>query len=67
MFGYLNPEDIYDLVIDMCDFIIGFTGEIPGAKAEECGNYLEQNLPMAKYYIEKYKNELITHKRFIYN
>ena len=48
MFGYLNSEDIYDLVIDMCDFIIGFTGEIPGAKAEECGNYLDHNIPEAK-------------------
>ena len=66
MFGHLKSEDIYDLVIDMCDFIIDFTGEIPGAKAEECGNYLEQNLPMAKYYINKYKQELSTYKRFIY-
>lgn len=67
MFGYLNSEDIYDLVIDMCNFIIGFTGEIPGAKAEECGNYLEQNLPMAKYYIKNYKTALTEHKRFTYN
>lgn len=30
MFGNLDSEDIYDLVMDLCDFIIGFKGEIPG-------------------------------------
>ena len=30
MFGNLDSEDIYDLVMDLCDFIIGFEGEIPG-------------------------------------
>ena len=67
MFGNLKPEDIYSLVIDMCDFIISFSGEIPGATAVECGNYLEQNLEMAKFYIKKYKTALCENKRFRYN
>lgn len=67
MFGNLKPEDIYSLVIDMCDFIISFSGEIPGATAVECGNYLEQNLEMAKFYIKKYKTALTENKRFRYN
>lgn len=66
MFGDLNSEDIYDMVIDMCDFIIGYEGEIPGAQPEQCGNYSEQNLNMAKYYIKKYKAELSENKRFVY-
>lgn len=66
MFGNLKSEDIYNLVVDMCNFIIDFNGDIPGAKAEECGNYLEQNLNMAKYYIKQYKEELINNKRFVY-
>lgn len=66
MFGDLNSEDIYDMVVKMCDFIIGYEGEIPGAAPEQCGNYSEQNLPMAKYYIEKYKKELVEQKRFVY-
>ena len=56
MFGNLDSEDIYDLVMDLCDFIIGFEGEIPGAAPEQCGNYQEQNLDMAKYYIRKYRD-----------
>ena len=66
MFGDLIPENIYDFVIKMCDFIINYEGEIPGAAPEQCGNYSEQNLDMAKYYIKKYKKELTENKRFIY-
>lgn len=66
MFGDLKSEDIYDLVISMCDFVIGFEGEIPGASPIECGNYSEQNLNMAKYYITKYKKALIDNKNFEY-
>ncbi len=66
MFGDLDSENIYSLVVDMCDFIIGFEGEIPGAQPEQCGNYSEQNLNMAKYYIKKYKKSLEEDRRFVY-
>ena len=66
MFGDLNPEDIYDLVLGLCDFILAFQGEIPGAAPEQCGNYSEQNLNMAQYYIETYRNSLLNEKRFVY-
>lgn len=66
MFGGLKSEDIFPLIVKLCDFVIGFEGEIPGAKKEECGNYSEQNLNMAKYYMNRYKNELIENKRFEY-
>lgn len=66
MFGDLTSRDVYDLVIDMCDFVINFEGEIPGASPVECGNYSEQNLNMAKYYIAKYKKALVENKNFEY-
>ncbi len=66
MFGDLNSEDVYDLILDMCDFIINFKGDIPGARPEQCGNYSEQNLDMAKYYMRKYKASLINDKRLVY-
>ncbi len=66
MFGDLKSKDVYDLVIDMCDFVINFEGDIPGASPIECGNYSEQNLNMAKYYIEKYKKSLVDKKNFEY-
>lgn len=66
MFGDLTSNDVYNKVVALCDFIINFEGEIPGAKPEECGNYSEQNLNMAKFYIKKYKDELVNNKRLEY-
>lgn len=66
MFGDLKSQDVYDLAIDMCDFVLSFAGEIPGASPIECGNYSEQNLTMAKYYIAKYKKALQENKNFEY-
>ena len=66
MFGDLVPEDILPLVTDMCNFILTFEGEIPGARPQECGNYSEQNLNMAKYYISRYKDKLLGERNFVY-
>lgn len=66
MFGDLSSEDVVGLVLDMCDFIIGYEGEIPGATPVECGNYSEQNLNMAKFYIKRYKENLIDNRFFTY-
>ena len=66
MFGDLTSNDVYNKVVALCDFIINFEGEIPGAKPEECGNYSEQNLNMAKFYIKRYKDELVNYKRLEY-
>ena len=56
---YLQKK--YNAVI----YILNFEGEIPGARKEECGNYSEQNLDMAKYYVKKYLDELNEYKRFV--
>ena len=53
--GRLEPGDVFDLVRGMLDFIIAFEGGIPGASARDCGNYLDMNLPMAKYYARRYR------------
>lgn len=66
MFGHLVSTDVYNLVIQMCDFVLNFEGDIPGASPIECGNYSEQNLNMAKYYIAKYKKDLTENKNFEY-
>ncbi len=66
MFGDLKPDDVFQLICDMCEFIIGFEGEIPGATPKECGNYSEQNLSMAKFYIKRYLSSLTAEKRFMY-
>ena len=66
MFGRLDSADVYDLVLDMCDCVINFSGDIPGATPRECGNYADQNLKQAQQYAAAYKTQLQKHKRFVY-
>ena len=54
----ISAEDAIRLVQETCDFILGFTGEIPGTKRWECGNYLDHSLPKAKQYAENLKETL---------
>ncbi len=57
--GDLSSEDIVDIVTEMFDFFIGFEGDIPGASPKECGNYSEQNLNMARWESQKFKDEVL--------
>lgn len=66
LFGEHTPEEIAPTVLEMCDFILAYEGEIPGAAPEQCGNFSEQNLAMAKHYIARYRSELAAHKRYTY-
>ncbi len=65
MFGALSSEDVFLLVSKMCKYILAFEGPIPGATPKECGNFSEQNLNMAKFYVSRYLGEL-QKKRFTY-
>ena len=67
--GDLESTDIVDLMKDMWIFIADFEGEVPGASAKDCGNYLDMNLPMAKYLAKKYLDNVInniTPDRLVY-
>ena len=57
--GTYASRDILPLVDGMFRFIAGFEGEIPGAAAKDCGNYLDMNLPMARWHAEKYIREVL--------
>ena len=59
--GNLKSGDVFGLVKAMLEFIVGFEGDIPGAAAVQCGNYLDMNLPMAKYHAQKYLDEVFVH------
>lgn len=67
--GDYESKDIVDLLKEMFGFIADFEGEVPGASAKDCGNYLDMNLPMAKYLAKKYLNKVlndISEKQLIY-
>lgn len=57
--GDYASKDIIDLLTGLYKFIADFEGEIPGASARDCGNYLDMNLPMAKYLGKKFLNEVL--------
>lgn len=44
----LSYEQVIKLTQQAFEFISGYTGEIPGSSAVECGNYLEHSLIKAK-------------------
>lgn len=52
--GDYASRDVLPLVKGCFDFIADFTGEIYGASPVDCGNYLDMNLPMAKYWASRY-------------
>lgn len=43
-----KPKQVIKLVYDAFAFIADFSGEIPGNRKEECGNYLDHDLDAAK-------------------
>ena len=58
--GDLTSREVRPLVTDCFRFIRDFRGDVPGACAKDCGNYLDMNLPMANYWGEKYTSLLET-------
>ena len=66
--GEYTSADIVELVKNCFVFIRDYRGEVPGASARDCGNYLDMNLPMANYWGGKYAAllENITPDRLIY-
>ena len=58
--GDYESKDIVGLITEMFEFIRDFEGEIPGASAKDCGNYLDMNLNMAKYLADKYLKSFFT-------
>ncbi len=57
--GDLESKDIVELMKRTFRFIANYDGEIPGAAPKDCGNYLLQDLPMARYEAKKYLTEVL--------
>ncbi len=67
--GDYESADVVFLLRELFEFIRDYEGDIPGAAPEECGNYLDLNLPMAKYAANRYLSEVldgITQERLVY-
>lgn len=57
--GDYKSRDIVPLITEMYEFIRDFEGEVPGAAARDCGNYLDMNLGMAKYLARKFLDSVL--------
>lgn len=55
----LTSRDILPLMQRTFAFIANYEGDIPGATERDCGNYLLQDLPMARYEAQKYLHETL--------
>ena len=58
--GNYSSKEVLPLVRDCFRFIEAFRGDVPGASAKDCGNFLDMNLPMANYWGKKYADLLDT-------
>ena len=66
--GDYTSRAVLALVRACFAFVADYAGEIPGASAKDCGNYLDMNLPMANFWAKRYLNTLdhIDDSRLIY-
>jgi len=52
--GNLESRDVLGIIRQMCEFIVDFEGDIPGAAPAECGNWRDHNLEQTKWETERY-------------
>ena len=52
--GQPTPKEIYPLVLRAFEYLRDYEGDVPGATAVNCGNFLLHDLPMAKFKAAKY-------------
>jgi S-ribosylhomocysteine lyase len=57
--GDYEAEDVIPLLREMFEWICSYEGEMPGASPHECGNYLDLNLSMAKYWSDRYLKQVL--------
>ena len=64
--GRPKPQELLPLMIRAFDYLAEYEGEIPGATAETCGNYILHDLGMAKYEGKKFVEILRNNPGFAY-
>ncbi len=67
--GDYESKDIIPLMNELYTFMSEFYADVPGASARDCGNYLDMNLPMARYLSKKFLDEVlfdISDERLVY-
>ncbi len=64
--GSPRPQDIYPLVIAAFEHLRDYKGDVPGATAVNCGNYLLHDLEIAKWEAARFVEILRSRPSFEY-
>lgn len=59
VFGEADSMDVIPLVTRLFEFVAQFEGDVPGAAPEACGNYLDQNLPAARWWARRFLHDTL--------
>ncbi len=58
--GELGPADVLDVLTRLFTWAASYDGPVPGAAPRDCGNYLDINLPMARWEARRYLDRCLT-------
>lgn len=61
MAGDYSSKEIAPFITGMFEFVRDFEGELPGQAPEDCGNWLDHNVDMAKYVANRYLERTLYH------
>lgn len=64
--GRPTPQELYPLILRAFEHMRDYTGEVPGATAVNCGNYILHDLAMAKWEAARFVETLKAHPCFEY-
>lgn len=59
--GEVGSEEVAGVLRPMFSWICAHEGDIPGASPRDCGNYLDLNLPMARWEARRYLERCLDH------
>lgn len=59
LFGGITSAEVVPLVRATFEFVRDFTGEVPGARPEECGNWHDSDLVGARWWARRYMEETL--------
>ncbi len=58
--GEHSSRDVLPLMVELFQFVSTFSGEIPGAAPEACGNWKDHNQEMAAWEARRFLAEILT-------
>lgn len=57
--GDLESKDVIEIITKSFEYMENFIGEVPAAKSDMCGNYLDHNLQITKIECGKFLEEVL--------